>query len=193
MRQRGLGWNVHRGQLLCIKIRSSQTRKPHAARCPAAAARLAGLLKPEGRGEPPLGEGWQSAVRHECDAGREGKLPPHTHPPTTLSPPLHLEYCLLSRQWNVRNNTNINTNFSHCTSGPNAESDGHAAREPGRRFSKMRFPDVRRRHSEAAVELQIVGNAGLFFFSSSSFLVLTLTSKTARHRNKNNSGKISGC
>lgn len=80
MRPRGLDWNVHRGQLLCIKKRSSQTRKPHAARCPTAAALPAGLHSTQG-GEPP---GGGVAERGACTSVTQGER--ESYPPTSPGP-----------------------------------------------------------------------------------------------------------
>lgn len=139
MRPRGQGWNVHRGQLLCIKKRSSQTREPRAARCPAAAARRGPAQPGRACSAPRAEERSRSEEGDEGDAGREGKLPP--------PPPLHLEYCLPSGPWNVRNNTNINTNFSRCTSGPNAASDGRERERRGNPGPRLRQDEISRREA----------------------------------------------
>lgn len=141
MRPRGHGWNVHRAQLLCIKKRSSQTRKLRAARCPAVAARpgLACLLSRGRRSVP------RAARVTRVTQGERESLPPHCSP-------LHLEYSLPSGPWNVRNNTNISTQTSHVAHldlMPRATAAGascHGGR--GRSFAKMRFPDARRRWSD---------------------------------------------
>lgn len=102
MRLRGLSWNVHRGQLLCI-TRSSRPRKPWAW-CPPALACSA----------------WRRAFLQACP-GREGQRGWLSGRPmwggtevvkgTGNAPLLHLGYCLQSLNGlrNVRNNTNINT------------------------------------------------------------------------------------
>lgn len=98
MRLRGLSWNVHRGQLLCI-TRSSRPRKPWAW-CPPALACSA----------------WRKAFLHA--APRERAVGLAVRPfdceegwrwcrGTDQAPLLHLGYCLRLR--NVMNNTNINT------------------------------------------------------------------------------------
>lgn len=76
MRPRGQGWNVHRGQLLCIKKCSSQTRKPHAARCPAAAAG-------PGPARPAQHRGWRSVP----GAGRVTRVTQGERESCPLRPP----------------------------------------------------------------------------------------------------------
>ncbi|KAI9527715.1 hypothetical protein NQZ68_027805 [Dissostichus eleginoides] len=95
MRLRGLSWNVHRGQLLCI-TRSSRPRKPW-ARCPPASPLSVEESIPPGC---PRREG-SGAGCQAPDVGRD----------RGGAPLLHLGYCLqsLNAQRNVRNNTNINT------------------------------------------------------------------------------------
>lgn len=104
MRLKGLSWNVHRGQLLCI-THSSRPRKPW-AQCPPAL----------------LCSAWRRAFFHAAPRRKGSMARAHD----TLSdcedglrwcrgaekaPPLHLGNCLqfLSALRNVRDNMNINT------------------------------------------------------------------------------------
>lgn len=174
MKPRGLGWNVHRGQLLCINKRSRQTRKLHGVLQPRPGPPAqqggrrsvpAGRPSPRGRGGR---EGVGGGGGYKSDTGREGKLLPRTPPP----PPSRCIWNTVCRAGSGMSGiTRISTQTSHIAHlelRPRATAASESGpRGPGRRFAKMRFPDARRCWSEAAVELwEMQFSVLLFLFSS---------------------------